>query len=109
MLVKHYPMRSDLREQKDSYLLEIDLPGCKKEDVKTYLENGYCYVEADFNNDNDDNKRKYLRRERVYGKYRRSFFVGNFVDETNIKAQLKHGLLKIRIPKIISDSKIAIE
>lgn|SRR5574344_262739 len=102
MTGKHYPMRSDVRDKKDAYLLEVDLPGCKKEDVVISLEKGYLEIEASINKEKDEKKekeRKFLRKECFSGSYKRTFYIGDMVDSEKIKAAYKHGVLRILIPK----------
>lgn len=99
---KHYPMRSDVRDKKDAYLLEVDLPGCKKEDVKLSLEKGYLEIEASINKEKEvkeDKGRKFLRKECFAGNYKRTFYIGDMIHSEQIKAAYKHGVLRIQIPK----------
>lgn len=97
---KHYPMKSDVREKRDSYLLEIDLPGCEKEDIKAYIEDGYLYVSATLNKEKIKESGKYITKECYSGDFKRSFFVGSDIMQDMLRAAFKHGVLKIVIPKI---------
>ena len=94
-------MRADVKELDDKYQLEIDLPGCAKEDVSASLENGYITVTAkrESAKDEKDEKGKYIRRERFYGQTSRSFYVGDELTEEDIKASFENGILKIDVPK----------
>lgn len=94
-------MKTDVRENEDSYELDIDLPGYKKEDVKAELKNGYLTISATTKNENDekDDNGRYIRRERYYGSCSRSFYVGEEVAQEEIKAKFEDGILKISIPK----------
>lgn len=96
---KHYPMKSDVRVKDNAYLLDIDLPGCRKEDIKAYLENGYLHVVTSFNKEKEKGHGKFLTRECYSGEYQRSFYVGSEVSEEGMKAQFKHGVLRIKIPQ----------
>ena len=94
-------MRCDIREKDGSYLLDIELPGCKKEDIKMDLEDGYLTVSAHRNSsheDKDDNGR-WLRRERYAGSCSRSFYVGEDVKDSDIHASYKDGTLCLEMPK----------
>jgi HSP20 family molecular chaperone IbpA len=93
-------MKTDIREEEKQYLLDIDVPGFAKEDIKISLENGYLTVEAtkDQTNEDKDNKGNYLRRERHYGSCSRSFYVGDIKKE-NITASFKNGILTLNVPK----------
>lgn len=99
VLAKHYLMKSDVREKKDAYLLEVDLPGCRKEDIRVYTMNGYLYVAASMNKEKEKAKGKFLRKESYSGAYQRSFYIGDEVNKDNIRAAYKHGVLKITLPK----------
>ena len=93
-------MRTDVKEKKDSYEVDIDLPGFKKEQIQIQLENGYLTISAQKGLDKDEEKEgKYIRRERFSGSCRRSFYVGENVEQSDIKACFKHGILRLTIPK----------
>ena len=93
-------MKTDIKEKKDKYLLDIDLPGFEKENINISLENGYLNIEAkvDDKKENDDDE-KIVRKERFYGECSRSFYVGDQIKEEDIKAEFKNGILKIEVPK----------
>ena len=94
-------MKTDVKENENSYELDIDLPGYKKEDVKAELKDGYLTINAATKNEKDekDDSGKYIRRERFYGSCSRSFYVGEAVSQEEIKAKFEDGILKISIPK----------
>lgn len=90
-------MKSDIYEQNENYVLEIDLPGFDKENVSIDYHNEYLTIKA-VKNDNHDENDKYIKKERFYGEYKRTFYIGN-LDESNIKANYNNGVLKITFPK----------
>lgn len=94
-------MKTDVRENEDSYEMYIDLPGYKKEDVRAELKNGYLTISATTKNENDekDENGRYIRRERYYGSCSRSFYVGEEVGQEEIRAKFEDGILKISVPK----------
>lgn len=94
-------MRTDVKENETGYELDIDLPGCKKENVKAELKDGYLKISAESRQDNEekDDAGKYIRRERYYGTCSRSFYVGEAVTQEDIKARFEDGILKISVPK----------
>ena len=94
-------MRTDVKEKEDSYELEIDLPGYKKENVKAQLKDGYMTITAKAKKDTDEKAEdgKYIRREKYYGTCSRSFYVGKNVTEEDIKAKFEDGVLKVTVPK----------
>ncbi len=111
-----HEMKTDVRETKQGYELDIDLPGFKKDEVNVQLDNGYLIIQAAKNLDRDekDEEGKYIRRERYAGTMSRSFYVGGEIDKEEIHAKFEDGILKLSIPKkdekAIEESKyIAIE
>ncbi len=95
-------MKTDIRETDDSYELEMDLPGFKKEEIQVSLDNGYLTISAAKGLDEDEQEKKsgkYIRQERYAGACRRSFYVGDDVTSEEISGEFKHGILKLTIPK----------
>lgn len=92
-------MKTDIKELDDSYELEIELPKIKKEDVKITLKEGYLTIGATYNEEKEENK-KYLHRERRYGEFSRSYYVGDYVKLEDVNASLKDGVLTVNIKKV---------
>lgn len=95
-------MKTDIKQVDGGYELEIDLPGFAKEDVTAELKDGYLTISASKGLDKDEQEKKtgkYIRRERFAGACQRSFYVGEDITEQDIKAEFKHGILKLFIPK----------
>ena len=95
-------MSTDVKEVENGYELEMDLPGFKKDEIKASVENGYLTISAARGLDEDEKDKKsgkYIRRERYTGSCQRSFYVGEDVTEEDIKAEFKHGILKLFVPK----------
>lgn len=92
--------RADIRDTGDAYELEADLPGVKKEDIKVDLDNNYLTISAERHAEKDekDKKGNYVRRERSYGSYSRSFDVTG-VQTEQITAEYTDGVLKLHLPK----------
>lgn len=101
MPVKTMPsiMKTDIKETDDQYVLAIDLPGFKKEDVKIHLKDGYLNVSASSQNEEEEKDGKYLRRERYTGSMTRSFYVGKGLTEEDVKAKFGNGVLTLSLPK----------
>ena len=95
-------MNTDVREKDDSYELDIELPGYKKEDVSAKLENGYLTIQAvkKAEDGEKDQKGSYIRRERYAGTCSRSFYVGEDVQQEDIHAKFEDGILKLTVPKV---------
>ena len=94
-------MKTDVQETENGYVLEMDLPGFSKDEVKASLKDGYLTIRAEKGLDKeekDEKTAKYIHRERYAGSCERSFYVGD-VNETDIKGEFKHGILKLTIPK----------
>ena len=92
-------MKTDIKELKDKYVIEIDLPGFEKENIKLSLENGYLSINAKQEREENTEETKYIHKERFYGECTRSFYVGDIIEEEDIDAEFKNGILKIDIPK----------
>ena len=94
-------MKTDVRETEDSYELDIDLPGFKKDEVSIDLKNGCLTIQAakGLDKDQTDKKGKYIRQERYAGACSRSFYVGEDVKQEDIHAKYESGVLKLSIPK----------
>jgi HSP20 family molecular chaperone IbpA len=92
-------MKTDIKELKDKYQLEVDLPGYKKENINIELEEGYLRISAKVEEKKDDEESNYLHKERYYGECTRSFYVGEDIKEEEISAEFTDGILKIDIPK----------
>ena len=95
-------MKTDIKEHKDGYELEIDLPGLHKDEIQAELKDGYLTISAAKQLNQDEKEKesgKYIRRERYSGSCQRSFYVGDEITQEDIKAEFKHGILKLFVPK----------
>ena len=103
-------MKTDIKEQKDGYELMIDLPGFTKDEIKASVEDGYLTISAAKGLDKDEKEKDsghYIRKERYAGACQRSFYVGEDIEQEDVKAEFKHGILKLFVPK--KESKKAVE
>ncbi|MDD6233541.1 Hsp20/alpha crystallin family protein [Frisingicoccus sp.] len=102
-------MKTDIKDTKEGYELDIELPGYNKEDVSAELKDGYLTISASTKSDEGekDEKGKYIRRERYYGSCSRSFYVGEAITQEDIKARFENGILKLFVPK--KEEKPAVE
>ena len=107
-------MKTDIREKDGQYLLEIEVPGFTKDDVKAELKEGYLTITADRKEPvvRADERTMYVRKERYYGTMKRTFYIGEEITENEIHAAFKDGILKIMIdkpqPKKIEEEKTII-
>ena len=94
-------MSTDVRETDKGYMVDIDMPGFKKDDISLDLQNGYLTVSAHRNSSHEDkdNNGRWLRRERYAGSCSRSFYVGEDVKDSDIHASYKDGTLCLETPK----------
>ena len=94
-------MKTDVKEMDESYEVDVDLPGFKKDEIHLELNNGYLTIstEKSVEKDNEGKKGKMLRQERYSGVMQRSFFVGEHLTEEDIKASYDSGVLHVIIPK----------
>ncbi len=91
-------LKCDIYERDGKFHIEMDLPGYKKEEIKIESNKGNIIITAEKQREEKDESKKYLRRERVYGKYQRSFYLGN-IKEEEIEASFTDGTLMIVVPK----------
>ena len=93
-------MKTDIKEKKDKYVIEMDLPGYEKENINLDLKDGYLQVTAEVKKEeNNEEHEKFVHKERFYGHCSRSFYVGEQIKEEDIHAEFKNGILKIDVPK----------
>ena len=109
-------MKTDVRETDDTYELDVDLPGFKKDEVQLDLKDGYLTISAakGLDKDQEDKKGKYIRQERYAGACSRSFFVGEEIEPRDVSAKFEDGILRVSLPKRVNkelprNSTIAIE
>lgn len=93
-------MLTDICESDDGYEIKMDLPGFSKENIKAELKKGYLTILASRPEEASEKKGvNYIKKERYSGHYKRSFYVGDVVTETDIKARFKDGVLSVYVPK----------
>ncbi len=94
-------MRTDVRETEDSYELDVDLPGFKKDEIDLDLQDGYLTIRAakGLDKDEQDKRGKYIRQERYAGALSRSFYVGEAVEPDQVTAKFEDGILRLTVPK----------
>ena len=95
-------MKTDIKETDQGYELIVDLPGFTKDEIKASVENGYLTISAAKGLDKEEKEKesgRYIRQERYAGSCERSFYVGDAVKQEDVKAEFKHGILKLFVPK----------
>lgn len=96
--VKVNDMKSDIYEEEENYIIEIDIPGVEKEDINIEFDKGYINVYYETSSDDNSFTKTYIKKERVYGTTKRSFYVGDVLDD-EISASFNNGVLRLVIPK----------
>ncbi|MCB6416555.1 Hsp20/alpha crystallin family protein [Dorea acetigenes] len=94
-------MRTDIHEKDGNYVVEMELPGYAKEDIKADLKDGYLTITAHKNETKEekDAKGNCIHKERYTGTCNRSFYVGEELTQEDIKAAFTDGVLKLQFPK----------
>ena len=97
---KEQHMKCDIYEKDGNYHIEMDVPGFDKKDISIEANDGYLTITAEKNSEDEEKNenKNYIRRERVYGKVERSFYLGD-LDQDKINAEFKNGILNIVVPK----------
>ncbi|MCM1237673.1 MAG: Hsp20/alpha crystallin family protein [Ruminococcus flavefaciens] len=91
--------KTDVIDQGDKYLLQAELPGFDKSDIQIDLKDDLLTISASHKEEkNEEDKNKYIRRERYYSSYSRSFHV-NDVQAGDIDASYNNGILEVSFPK----------
>ncbi len=90
---------TDITEDKDNFMLRLDLPGVRKDDVKISYNDGQLSISGERKQEKETTDSKYHRVERAYGKYFRSFTLPSKIREDKIEAEFKDGQLIITVPK----------
>ena len=97
----HKYMRTDIKETDDAYLMEVEMPGLDKKDIRLELKDGYLNITANKSEKDEEGKKaNYIRRERSYS-CSRSYYVGD-ISREEIKAKYENGILQVSIPKEVA-------
>lgn len=99
----------DIKETKEAFVIEAELPGMKKEDVKVTIQDGVLTIQGERKKEEETGDDKHHRVERVYGSFLRRFTLPENVDEDSIKARFKEGVLSLTLTKAEPKEPKAIE
>lgn len=97
-IAKEDNMKCDIYEEEGKYHIEMDAPGFAKDEIKVEAKNDYLTITAEKKAEHEEKEKNYIHRERSYGKYQRSFYLGD-LDSNNVEAEFSNGILKITVPK----------
>lgn len=90
---------TDVIDKGDSYKLQAELPGFNKEDIHIDINGDYLTISAEHKEEVKENKENFIRQERYYGSFQRSFNISN-VNTNEIDASYQDGILEIKLPKL---------
>ena len=90
---------TDMSETENEYIVAVDLPGVTKKNIDVNYKNNMLTISGEREKEEKEEKKDFIRRERFYGKFVRSFTLPAAVREDDIKANFKDGVLTVRIPK----------
>lgn len=93
------PCRTDILDEGDKFVLKADLPGFRKEDINISVEGGKLNLTAEHKEEVNNDKANYVRRERRYSAFSRSFDLQG-IDADKISACYQDGVLKLDLPKL---------
>jgi HSP20 family protein len=88
----------DVSEDDQGYLLKVDLPEMKKDDVRVTVEDGILSVSGERKTEKEDHKKKFHRIELSFGTFRRSFTLPEDAGSTKVTADLRDGVLRVHLP-----------
>lgn len=91
-------MKTDIKQTENEYVIEAEMPGLNKKDIKLELKNNYLTISANKEDESEETIDGYLRRERRSGQVCRSFYVEG-IDQTDISAKYEKGILEVTLPK----------
>ncbi|MBZ4646511.1 MAG: hypothetical protein PWR27_851 [Petroclostridium sp.] len=91
-------IRADIKENEKEYIIEAEIPGVNKEAIEVELRDDYLTISANHNEEINEERENYIRKERRTGRISRSFYVENVRNE-DVKATYNNGILKIVLPK----------
>ena len=89
----------DILDGKDEFVAQVDLPGVQEQDIDVRVENNTLTIRGERKFEKNVNEENYLRVERAYGSFTRSFSLSNTVNAEAIRAEYKHGVLTVHLPK----------
>ena len=106
MMAEQRPMKVDVRDEGDKFVLEADMPGMKKDDLKVEVKDGVLTIAASYDESKEEKNEetKYVYRERRCGSMSRAFNVEG-IQEDGITAAFKDGMLTLELPKVAESEK----
>lgn len=97
-------IRADMIDNEKEYVIKAEIPGVNKEDIKLDLRDDILTISVEHNEQANEERENYIRRERRFGSFSRSFYVDNARNE-DVKAKFENGVLTINLPKYEGENK----
>ncbi len=94
--------KTDITETNNEYIISADLPGVDKKDIRVDYKNKYLIISAKREEKYDEKKDSYIRKEKTYGEFSRSFYFDN-IQSDKINAKFENGVLKVELPKEVKE------
>lgn len=89
----------DVLDEPDKVKVVAELPGFKKEDIETAIEDSYLVIKAKKEEEKEEKEKDYFKKERRYGEFRRRIQVPTDVDVDQVSATYNNGVLEVTLPK----------
>jgi HSP20 family protein len=99
----------DIKEDEKEYVIQADLPGMKREDIKVTVEHGAISITGERKSEKEEKGKKFHRIERSYGSFERTFTLPEGTDAKKLKAEFKDGVLHVHLPKTEEAAKKTLE
>ncbi len=89
----------DITESENEFLIKADIPGMKKEDIKISLDDNTLTISGERKEEKEEKGKNFVKKEKAFGSFMRSFSLPHSVDAKGIKASYKEGVLSVNVPK----------
>ncbi|MBN2571527.1 MAG: Hsp20/alpha crystallin family protein [Ignavibacteriales bacterium] len=96
---ENFSPRIDISETDDKIVIESEISGLKKEDLKITLQDNIITIEGEKKKESEDKGKTYIRNERIFGSFKRCFTLPTEVDNEKVDASFENGMLKIELTK----------
>lgn len=101
----NFSPRIDISEEKNNIIVEAEIPGVKKDNIKITLQDNILTIEGEKKKETEEKEKNYYRSERIYGSFKRSFTLPVEVDSEKVDAKFENGTLRITLKKMEEKTK----
>ncbi len=95
-----YELNTDIKDNKNNYLISMDIPGMEKENINVEVRNNTLLVSGERKEDTQEENANYYRQERSFGYFTQRLPLPEDADSSEISVTYKNGVLKIAVPKL---------